>query len=197
MSLTSEMSRITAGFEASQGGRLAGIAKIGAEMRRDGRKNKASLAHTMAAHRSATKSSLRDIFGMAAFTRGAAEEMIERFADEREDCTNDLREHLDAYVTELRKTGGVELSRLTMARVKMAHREEAARRVQLKELRRRVEALLANSDRLIEDFKKDRVHAGRVWDQHMRNAPKQRRAAATVKAAPHKPAAKKRKHARA
>jgi hypothetical protein len=196
MSLTSAMSRITADLEAAQGGRLAGIAKIGPAVRRDGRKNKASLAHTMAAHRAATKSDLRDIFGMAAFTRGAAEEMIERFTDEREDCTNDLREHLEAYVAELRKTVGVELSRLTAARVKMAHREEAVRRVELKDLRRRVEVLLANSARLIEDFKKDRVHAGRVWEQHMRNAPKQRKASA-VKAMPHKQAAKKRKHARA
>ena len=39
---------------------------------------------TMAAHRAATKSSLRDIFGTAAFTRGAAEELIERFRNERE-----------------------------------------------------------------------------------------------------------------
>jgi len=196
MSLTSEMSRITAEFEAAQGGRLAEIAKIGSDMRRDSRRNKASRARTMATHRTATKNSLRDIFGMAAFTRGAAEEMIERFADEREDCTNDLRKRLDSYVADLRKTVGEELAHLTATRAKVARREENARRVQLKDLHRRVEALLANSVKLVEDFTKDRARAGRIWTQHMRNAPRQRQAATAVKAAPRKQTAKKQKHTR-
>jgi len=197
MSLTSEMSRITAEFEAAQGGRLAEIAKIGSGMRRDSRKNKASLAHTMAAHRAATKSGLRDIFGMAAFTRGAAEEMIERFANEREECTNDLREQLDSYVANLRETVGEELARLTASRTKMARREDNTRRVQLKDLRKRVEALLAASVKLIETFNKDRARAGRVWQQHMRNAPKQRQATVKQTATPRKQTAQKRKHAHA
>jgi len=200
MTLTSEMSRITTEFEAAQGERLAAIAKIGSSMRRDSRRNKVSLAHTMAAHRAATKSNLRDIFGIAAFTRGAAVEMVERFKNEREECANDLRKQLDSYVADLRETVGEELAHLTATRAKMARRENNARRVQLKDLRRRVEALLANSVKLIEDFNKDRAHAGRVWEQHMRNAPRQRRAATRGavkdKTTPRKQTAQKRKHTR-
>lgn len=196
MSLTSEMSRITTEFEAAQGERLAAIAKIGSGMRRDSRRNKTSLAHTMAAHRTSTKSSLRDIFGIAALTRGAAEEMIEGFANEREDCASDLRKRLETYVADLRETVGEELAHLTATRVKMARREDNARRVQLKDLRKRVEALLAASVKLIEAFNKDRARAGRVWKQHLRNAPRQRQAIVKDTATPRKQTAQKRKHAR-
>ncbi len=200
MTLTSEMSRITTEFETAQGARLAALAKMGTAVRRQKRKNKASLASTMAAHRTATKSTLRDIFGTAAFLRGAADEMIERFRNEREECASDLRSQLDCHVANLRKTVGEELAHLTAARAKMARREENMRRAQMKDLRRRVEVLLAGSVKLIEDFNKDRARAGRVWEQHMRNAPRQRRAAKQVavkdKAAQRKQPARKRKHAR-
>lgn len=196
MTLTSEMSRITTEFEAAQGERLAAIAKIGSGMRRDSRRNKTSLAHTMAAHRASTKKSLRDIFGIAALTRGAAEEMIEGFANEREECASDLRKRLDSYVADLRETVGEELAHLTATRVKMAHREDNARRVQLKDLRKRVEALLAASVKLIEAFNKDRARAGRIWKQHLRNAPRQRQAIVRDTVTPRKQTAKKRKHAR-
>ena len=85
MTLTSEMSRITTGFEASQGERLASIAKIRPGVKREKQLNRASLKRTMAAHRVATKNSLRDLFGMAALTRGAAVDMVERFGNEREE----------------------------------------------------------------------------------------------------------------
>jgi len=196
MTLTTEMSRITSEFEAAQGERLATIAKIAPAVRRDSRRNKASLARTMTAHRAATKSTLRDIFGMAAFTRGAADEMIERFAEEREDCTIDLRKQLDCYVAELRETVGEELDQLTAARTKIAHREDIKRRAQVKDLRKRVAVLLANSVKLIEEFNKDRAHAGRVWKQHVRVAPRLRQASAKSSAAPHKQTTQKRKHAR-
>ncbi len=180
MTLTSEMSRITTEFEAAQGARLAAIAKIGSSVKRESHKNKVTLARTMAAHRAAVKSNLRDIFGTAAFTRGAAEEMIERFKNEREECASALRNQLDSYVADLRETVGKELAHLASARVKMARREENVRRAQMKDLRRRVETLLAGSVRLIEDFNKDRQRAGRIWEQHLRNAPRQRRAATRV-----------------
>ncbi len=198
MSLTSEMSRITTGFEAAQGKRLAAIAKIGPSVTREKHRNKASLKRTMAAHRAATKSSLRDIFGTAAFTRSIAVELVERFGNEREESTSDLRNQLDSYVADLRETVGEELAHLAAARVKIARREENVRRAQLKDLRRRVEALL-------EDFSKDRQRAGRIWEQHLRKATQQRRAATRVAvkdvASSHKQTvrrtAKKRKHARA
>jgi len=150
---------------------------------------------TMAAHRVATKSGLRDIFGTAAFTRGAAEELIERFRNEREESTSDLRDQLGSYVANLRKAVGKELAKLAATRVKMARLEERARRAQLKDLRQRVEALLASSDTLIADFSEDRRRAGRIWEQHVRNGSRQRRAAARAAArdvaAPRKQTARK------
>jgi hypothetical protein len=205
MSLTSEMSRITADFEAAQGARLATIAKIGSRMRRENHGNKASLMRKMAAHRAATKSSLRDIFGTAAFARGAAEELIERFREEREESANDLRDKLSSYAAGLRETVAEALSDMAATRAKMARRDEGARRTQLKDLRRRVHALLANSEKLISDFHQDRERAGRIWEQHLRNASRQRRASSRAAAEdvtpPRKRAtrkiAKKRKQARA
>ena len=198
MSLTSEMSRITTDFEASQGERLASIAKIRPGVKREKQLNKASLKRTMAAHRSATKSSLRDLFGMAAFTRGAAVDMVERFGNEREESTSDLLEQLAAYAANLREAVGEEIAHLAATRLKTARREDNARRAQLKDLRKRVEVLL-------NDFSQDRRHAGQVWEQHLRTTLRQRRGVAARKApkavaTPRKQAArktaKKRKHAR-
>ena len=205
MSLTSQMSRITADFEAAQGARLAAIAKLGSLVRRENRGNKTSLMRTMATHRAATKSSLRDIFGTAAFTRGAAEELIERFRNERMESASGLREQLGSYVTNLRETVAEELGDLSARRAKIARREDGARRTQLKDLRRRVHALRANSEKLIADFNQDRERAGRIWEQHLRNASRQRRASSRCSAEdvtpPRKQAirktAKKRRRARA
>jgi hypothetical protein len=189
------MSRITAEFETAQSERQAAIAKIGAGMRQEKHKNKASLAHAMDVHRAATKGSLHDIFGTAAFTRGAADEMIERFKNEREACASDLRNQLGAYVADLQETVGKELAHLTSTRAKTARREENVRRAQLKDLRRRVQALLTGAAKLIEEFNKDRQRAERVWDQHLRKAPRQRQAAIRVAAkgtvAPHKRSARR------
>lgn len=182
MSLTSEMSRITTEFEAAHGARQAAIAKIRSGVKRENHRNKASRVRTMATHRAATKSSLRDIFGTAAFTRGAAKELIERFGNELEQCASELRSRLDSYVADLRKTVGKELAQLTVSRVKMARQEESARHAQLKDLRRRVEALLAAAGKLIEDFNKDRQRAGRIWGQHLRGASRPGRAAKRVAA---------------
>jgi hypothetical protein len=199
MTLKSEMSRLTSQFEAAQGARLAAIAKIGATVKRESHKNKASLSRTMAAHRTAVKGGLRDIFGTAAFTRSAAEEMVERFKNEREKCASDLREQLASYVTDLQETVGKELAHLTATRTKMARREENLRRTQLKDLRQRVETLLANSVKLIDDFNKDREQAGKIWGKHLRTAPRQKRAAthSAAKSKPRKHKAQKRKHTHA
>jgi hypothetical protein len=200
MSLTSEMSRITTEFEAAQGERLASVAKIRPGVTREKHLNGASLKRTMAAHRAATKSSLRDLFGMAALTRGTAVDLVERFKNEREECASDLRNQLDSYVADLRETVGEELAHLASARVKLTRRADNVRRAQLKDLRRRVEALLAGAVKLIEDLNKDRTHAGRVWKQHLRNTARQRQAATAVKRTSRKQTvrktAKKTKHAR-
>ncbi len=182
MSFTSEMSRITAEFEAAQSARLGALTSIGSGVRRENQRNKASLMGAMTAHRVATKSSLRDIFGTAAFARGAAVELIERFRNEREESTSDLRDQLGSYAANLRETVGEELADLAATRAKMARREQGARRAQLKDVHRRVEALLAGSDKLIESISRDRQRAGRIWEQHLSNASRLRRAAARAAA---------------
>ena len=103
MSLTSEMSRITTDFEATQGERLASIAKIRPGVTREKHLNRASLKRTMTTHRAATKNSLRDLFGMAALTRGAAVDLVERFGNEREESTSDLLDQLASFADDLRE----------------------------------------------------------------------------------------------
>lgn len=177
MSLTSEMSRITAEFEAAQGERLAAVAKIGSDMRRESRRNAAFLRRTMTTHRAAIKGSLRDIFGTAAFARGAADEMVDHLKHEREESASDLRDRLSSFAANLRDTVGEELAEFATARMKMARREHSARRAHVRDLRRRVGALLASSDKLVEGLNQDRERAGRTWEQHLRAASRQRRAA--------------------
>ena len=197
MSLTSEMSRITTDIEASQGRRLGFIAKNRPDVAREKHSNMASLKRTMAAHRAATKSSLRDIFGMAALTRGAAVDMVERFGNEREESTSDLLDQLASFADDLREAVGKELAHLTATRLKTARREDSARRAQLKDLRKRVEALL-------KDFSQDRQQAGEVWEQHLHTSLRRGRAAAKAAAKPvatprkqtARKTAKKKKHAR-
>ena len=201
MSLTSEMSRITTDFEASQGRRLGSIAKIRPDFVREKQSNEASLKRTMAAHRVATKSSLRDIFGLAALTRGAAVDMIERFGSEREESTSELLDQLASFAEDLHEAVSEELEQLTATRLKTARREDSARHAQLKALRKRVEALL-------KEFRQDRQNAGDIWEQHLHTSSRRLRAAAKAAAkpvaAPRKQAArktakktaKKRKHAR-
>lgn len=57
------------------------------------------------------------------------------------------------------------------------------RRGHLAELRQQVEAVLASSQKLIEDLNHDRERAGQVWDQHVRNAMRQRQQRATKRTA--------------
>lgn len=180
MSLTSDMSRIAAECEAAQGARLAAIAKIESDMRRDGRKNKAALARTMSAYRSATKSSLRDIFGLAALTRGATQDLIERIGKEREEGAEELHRQLDDFVSELHETVNSELERMATARTKTMRRDANMRRAQVKELRHRVAAQLAEADKMMANLHKDRTRGERVWEQHAHDAPRQRKA--TIKA---------------
>lgn len=178
MTLTSEMSRLTAEFEAAQRSRLAAVAKIASDARRKAHGNRKSLNGAMAMHRVAMKHSLRDIFGTTAFTRGAAEEMIERFRNEREEAASGLRDELGHFAANLRESVAETLEDLNAARLKKTRRDENSRRAELKDLRRRVETLLANSDKLMADISRDRQRAGRIWEQHRRNALRQRRAAA-------------------
>lgn len=190
MSLTSEMSRTTAHIEASRRERLAAIAKISSDLRRQTQKSEASRMDVIATHRIATKSSLRDIFGIVAFTRGSAEELVERFRKERKSAANELWSELDSHVSRIRQAVSAEIAQIAATRATMAGRTRNARLDYLKEMRRRVDAVLNTSHKLMDELSEDRQRAGQVWEQHVSGSAV--RQPQTTKRAPAKRASAKR-----
>ncbi|MFI5016032.1 MAG: hypothetical protein ACHQAY_27165 [Hyphomicrobiales bacterium] len=197
MSLTNEMSRVSTQFEASQAARSAAIGAIEAAVQHDLRRGRAARSRVMAAHQKATKSHLKEIFGAAAFLRGAAGDLIERIADGHEKSSDAMRDDLRSFVQELQETVEGQLQRLTDKRSATARQEEAARRAYLKDLRRRVHAVLGNADKYIKGLHKDRTTAERVWEQHRRTSQRLREAAVNGEAAPRKRTVKAKKRQRA
>jgi len=183
MSLSNEMLRIGAQFEIAQAARSAALGAIEAAVRHDLQRARAARSRTMSAHRKATNSHLKDLFGAAAFLRGAAEDMIARFADEHEKKGDATRDHLRSFVDGLQETVERQLQRLTDGRTATARREETARRAYLKDLRRRVNAVLGGADKYVKELHKDRTTAERVWEQHGRTSRRLRQAAAGGEAA--------------
>lgn len=168
MSLSSEMSRLAAEFEAAKSARLAEIASIAASVHQDCENNRDTLSRVMSAHSGATRRSLRNIFGTAALTRGAAEELVERFHGERETSAGELHEQLSAFVGDLHSNVAAELSRFNSARGKVKRRAAETRRGDLKELRECVEAIRDDSAKLVEGFAADRKNSMGVWNRHLR-----------------------------
>ena len=97
-----------------------------------------------------------------------------------------LRDHLRSSAEELQETVEGQLEHLAGTRTGSARREETARRTYLKDLRRRVHAVLGNADTYIKGLHKDRIGAERLWEQHCRTAQRLRKAAANGDAAPHR-----------
>lgn len=190
MSFTNEMARVGAQVEIAQAARSAAVAAIASGVRRDLQKGHATRLRMMAARQKATKSQLKEIFGAAAFLRGAAEDMIDRFAQDQEANGDALRDFLKAYVDELQETVEGQLENFAEIRTAAARRDETARRAYLKDLRRRVHAVLGNADKFMKGLHKDRTAAGRVWEQHSRTTQRLRKAAASGEVASHKRTAK-------
>lgn len=188
MSLSSETMRVAAEFEAAQAARLAAIAGIGATVQRDMRQDRASLKRTMAEYARTMDKELKGIFSEVALIRGAAKDLIEWFASEREENTEAMRAELESLTSKLEKSVSAELSEMVTAREEVARRESTARRAYLRDLRRRVGAVLGDASKYIADLNHDRMRAERVWLQHLRTQRKRRHEAAKQAHADAKPA---------
>ncbi len=193
MSFTNEMSRIGAQFEVAQAARSAAIGAIDAAVKHDLQRGRATRSRVMAAHRKATKSHLKEIFGTVAFLRGAAEDLMDRFADDHERKGDAMRDDLRSFVEGLQETVEGQLQHLSDRRTAIARQEGAARRTYLKDLRRRVHAVIGNAEKYVNDLHKDRTTAERVWEQHGRTSRRLRETAASGEAASRKRAVKAKK----
>jgi hypothetical protein len=80
MSLTSELTHISAQFENAQRARLAATQQLRSTVKSALANGRTGRARIMARHREATKTRLQEIFGAAAFVRGSAQDLIERLA---------------------------------------------------------------------------------------------------------------------
>jgi|GEM_PF-3137738 len=175
MTLSSEMTRLAAEFEASQADRLAAVASIASTVRSDLEQGRASLNSTMTELMKTIDADLKGIFSQAAIIRGRARDLIDRFAAEREDDADRLRAELGGYMADLQSSVQELLNEHAKTRGAMGAREADARAAYLEDLRSRVNALLAEADKFINSLAKDRDRASRAWSQHARNMEKMRR----------------------
>lgn len=193
MSLTSDITRMSAEFEAAQAIRMSAIATIRSAVKRDLERGRAVRLRVMAAYRKGTKSGLKEIFGGAAFLRGTAADLVDGFTRNREKQTDTLQHHLRSAADEVHEAVEAQLETLNDARHSQARREGMARRAYVKALRRRVETVLVSADRFIKGLHKDRISAERVWEQHGHAEQRQRKAAMRAESVTVKRANKKRK----
>lgn len=177
MSLTSEITRLSAEFEAAQAARLSAIAAIRSTVQRNLQRGRTARSRVMATYRSATKSGLKEIFGGAAFLRGTAADLMDGYTRDREKHTDTLQHHLCSVADEMREAVEAQLGTLNDARHSQARRDGTARRAYLKALRRRVDTVLGNADKYVKSLHKDRLGAERVWEQHGQAELRQRKAA--------------------
>ncbi|NQV93753.1 MAG: hypothetical protein HQ482_01235 [Sphingomonadales bacterium] len=188
MTLSSEMTRLAADFEPAQQERLAAVKRIQTGVRRDLAAGRAALRQATGAHAKAVETDLAGIFSEAAIIRGRTADMIDDFAAEREDNAEALQAVLKDYISGLEAAVANLLSELASARKKMSSREAAARAAYLQGVKNCVQALLADAATFVDGLNKDRVRAGRTWQQHTRAMRKQRDDVAKATAA--KPASK-------
>jgi hypothetical protein len=166
MSLTSEMARIAEEFSGAQTERRSAIKLIGANLRRQRESNVLSLANVMAAHRRATKGSLRDLFGKVAFTRGAAEDMMERLRKARKTSRVILHRKLKALAVALSETTEEELKHLKAEHRQTADQEAGLRRAAVADMRRQVVVQLRDADKILAAMSRERQRAAKIWKRH-------------------------------
>ena len=176
MTLSSEMTRLAAEFEASQAERLAAVADIASTVRNDLEQGRASLNSTVTELKRTIDADLKGIFSLAAIIRGRARDLVDRFADEREETADRLRTELGDYMSDLQSSVQELLDSYASTRAAMGTREAEARAAYLQDLRTRVHTLLSDADKFIDSLARDRERAGRTWRQHSRNMEKMRRA---------------------
>lgn len=178
MTMASEMTRLAAEFEAEQAARIGAVIGIQSAVRQDLAAARGALQRTMAGLATVLKADLRGIFSEAAIIRGRAEDLIDRFAAEREGNAEALRAELEGYVSDLQSSVEKLLAEHARAREAMGTREAAARAAYLQDLRARLQALLAAAGKFMDGLQQDRMRAERIWRQHLRGQKKQRRDAA-------------------
>lgn len=160
MSLASDMTQLTEKLEAAQEGRLSAVYE--------------DLAQTMVEHARRVDSDLKGIFSQAAIIRGRADDLIDRYAAERQRGGEQLRRELADFASGLRAFVDALMDDYASDREAMGAREAASRAAYLTDLRARVEATLGDAEGLLEALREDRLSASRIWQQHARKQNKRR-----------------------
>ena len=187
MTLTSEMTRLTAAFEAARAARLSALDGIRTGVRRLLADARASRCRIMAGHAKAIDAELKGLMSEAAIIRGRAEDLIEQLATRREREAATLRARLEAQVADLQLSVEELLVTCFRDREEMRARELAGRQAYRKALRAGVRKTLTDAAAAITTLRQDRDGAARIWRKHAGPAAKPRPAAKAAK----KPAAEK------
>ncbi len=182
MSLTSELTHISAQFENAQRARLAATQQLRSAVKSALANGRSGRARIMARHREATKTRLQEIFGAAAFVRGSAQDLIERLAHERGLARDVLSTRLRLSVDKLQNNVETQLEGFARLRKTITQREAAARRAYLEDVDRRAGAVLASAESFMTAARNDRVAAERVWQQHCRVQQQARQTGGSAKA---------------
>jgi hypothetical protein len=182
MSLTSELTHISAQFEDAKRARLAATEQLRSTVKSALANGRAGRARIMARHREATKTRMQEIFGAAAFVRGSAQDLIERLAHERGFARDVLSTRLRLSADKLQNNVEKQLEGFARLRKTTTQREAAVRRAYLDGVGRRVGVILANAESFMIAAHQDRVAAERVWQQHCRAQQQARQTGSSAKA---------------
>lgn len=178
MTLTSEMTRLTAAFEAARAARLSALDGIRTGVRRLLADARASRRRIMADHAKAIDAELKGLMSEAAIIRGRAEDLIEQLATRREREAATLRARLEAQVADLQLSVEELLVTCFRDREEMRARELAGRQAYRKALRAGVRKTLTDAAAAVTTLREDRDGAARIWRKHAGPAAKPRPAAA-------------------
>lgn len=154
MSLSSETNKL---IGDSKTARLAAVAEIASSVKREREQIRAFLQGSRVILAATLDRQLKGIFSEAAFIRGAAHDLIERFAAERENKAELLRTELVDYTSQLQEDVSKQLNGLAKTRTSKAKRGHVMRQAYLKELRRGIKTALADTDKVISEFNRSRT----------------------------------------
>lgn len=160
MSLTSDMTQLTEKLEAAQEGRLSAVYE--------------DLEQIMVEHARRVDSDLKGIFSQAAIIRGRADDLIDRYAAERQRGGEQLRSELADFSSGLRGFVEALVDDYASDREMMSAREAAIRAAYLTDLRARVEAILSDAESFVGALREDHLRASRIWQQYARKQSKRR-----------------------
>ena len=160
MSLTSDMTQLTEKLEAAQEGRLSAVYE--------------DLEQIMVEHARRVDSDLKGIFSQAAIIRGRADDLIDRYAAERQRGGEQLRSELADFASGLRGFVEALVDDYASDREMMSAREAAIRAAYLTDLRARVEAILSDAESFVGALREDHLRASRIWQQYARKQSKRR-----------------------